>query len=57
MEEMTEMTANLSDAERKVIYLMRNLKPYEKVEIKLHENREGELCIVSTGTTKEIFQR
>lgn len=52
--EETIMTS-LSEAEQKVILLMRNLGPYERIEIKLNDNRKGELAIVSSSTVKEVF--
>jgi hypothetical protein len=43
----------LSEAERKVVFLMRSLGPYEKFEVRLNEH--GRLSIVITKTTKEDF--
>jgi len=43
-----------NEAERKVIFLMRNLtNQYESIEIKLNDKRE--FSIVSKSTLKEIF--
>lgn len=43
-----------NEAERKVIFLMRNLtNQYESIEIKLNDRRE--YAIVSKSTLKEIF--
>lgn len=43
---------NLSPAELKLIFLMRNMGEFEKIEIK--RTNDG-ISIVSTATTKEIF--
>lgn len=45
----------LSPAERKVVFLMRNLQPYDKIEIKLKDHELGNISVVSTSTTKEDF--
>lgn len=48
-----EMTlSDLSLAERKLVFLMRNMGEFEKIEIK--KTNDG-ISIVSTSTTKEIF--
>jgi hypothetical protein len=43
---------NLSLAERKLVFLMRNMGEFEKIEIK--KTADG-ISITSTATTKEIF--
>lgn len=43
---------NLTLAERKALFLMRNMGEFEKIEIK--RTSEG-ISIVSTSTTKETF--
>lgn len=48
-----EMTLpSLSLAERKIIFLMRNMGEFEKIEVK--RTQDG-ISIVSTSTTKETF--
>lgn len=42
--------SNLSQAELQIIQLIRELKPYEKIEIKLKDNRPGEIvCTVTSN--------
>lgn len=43
---------NLSLVERKLVFLLRNMGEFEKIEIK--RTAEG-VSIVSTATTKEVF--
>lgn len=47
----------LSRAEKSVVLMMRNLGPFDKIEIKLHEHRSAEISITTTSTTKEVFPR
>ena len=47
----------LSESEVKVLLLLRQLKPYEKIEIKLNDNKYGELSVVTTCVIKEIMRR
>lgn len=49
------MTSNLTPAEERILDLVRSLKPYERIEIKLQDNQQGLLSITTTGTTKETF--
>jgi hypothetical protein len=45
----------LTEAEKMVIYRMRCLRPFEKIEIRLDDNRRGKLAVVFSSTCKEIF--
>lgn len=45
----------LSAAERSVVRTMRELKPFQKIEIKLRDNRLGEITVISTVTLREDF--
>lgn len=45
----------LSAVERKVIILIRSLRPYDRLEIKLNKDLPGEVSITQTSTVKEIF--
>lgn len=45
----------ISAAERRVLLLMRQLQAFDVIEIKLHDNRAGEIAIVEKSTAKEIF--
>lgn len=47
------ISTELSEADRKILFLVHEMRPYEKIEIRLTE--DGELSVVSTHTTKEIF--
>lgn len=49
------LNSELTEAEQKVIFLIRNIRPYERIEIKLNDNQKGEISVVSTSTIKEIF--
>lgn len=44
--------SELSLAERKVVFLMREMGEYEKIEIRC---QKGQITVVSTHTTKEDF--
>lgn len=46
-------TSDLSLLQRKVLFLLENLGPYEKIEIRRAEN--GVITVVTTSTTKEEF--
>lgn len=52
-----EFSLAQSAAEKKVLLLMRNLGPYDKIEIRLNEHKADEILIISTGTQKEVFPR
>lgn len=45
----------VSQPELKIIYLIRNLKPFEKIEIKLNTNNPNEVSVITSSTTKENF--
>ena len=45
----------LSAAERSAVRQMRALKPFVKIEIKLKDNKPGEISVVSTATIREDF--
>lgn len=48
--------SNLTAAEKKVIFLMRELKNrYEKIEIKLDDTNS--ISVVTSSTTKETFKK
>lgn len=47
------MSEKLSNLEQKVLLLLRQLKPYEKIEIKY--DRQGEITVVITSTVRETF--
>lgn len=57
--ELQEKTTynDLSEAERKMVFLMRNLRPFERIEIRLNDKDWEEISIVSTSTTKESFPK
>lgn len=46
---------NLSAAERKVLLLMRNMRAYEKIEIKFENNIGSKISVVASSTLKEVF--
>ena len=48
-------TEKLTAAELKVVFLMRSIQPYQKIEIKLKDNRPGQISVVSTTTLREDF--
>jgi len=50
-----EEQLTLSDVEKSVILRMRSLQPFQRIEIKLNENRLGEISVVTTSTVREIF--
>ena len=54
-EQTTSELGELTAAEKSIILRIRELRPYERIEIKLNDNRYGEISIVSTLTNKEIF--
>lgn len=39
----------------RIAVIMANLKPFEKIEIKLNDNSPGELSVLVTSNHKEIF--
>lgn len=45
----------ISAAERSAILRMRDLKPFERIEIKLKNNQEGQIAITSTFVAQETF--
>jgi len=45
----------LSAAERKAIMLMRSLEPYQKIEIKLVDNKQGKVSVTLNATVREDF--
>lgn len=45
----------LNAAEKAVVILMRELRPYVKIEIKLKGDRMGEISVVQTSTLREDF--
>lgn len=47
--------SNLSNHEQKVILLMRQLKPYEQIEIKYQDNDPSRLSVTVKSTVKEVF--
>lgn len=52
-QESKTLVSELSPAQRKVLFLMENLRPFEKIEIKRAE--DGRVSIISTHTTKEDY--
>ena len=57
MQTEEKIISDLNEAEKNVVFRMRNLKPYERVEIKLNDNKYGEYCITSSMTIKEVFNQ
>jgi hypothetical protein len=51
----SKTTIELSAAERKAVMLMRELKPYQKIEIKLVDNKPGKISVVRNETLREDF--
>jgi len=52
--EIKPVLNNVSDEEFKIVTFIRSLKPYEKIEIKLNDNKIGEIAIVVTTNHKEV---
>lgn len=48
-------TDTLTPFEVQLLYVVRNLKPYEKVELKLEDNRPGKISVSITTHTKEVY--
>jgi hypothetical protein len=45
---------DISQAEFEIIQEIRSLRPYEKIEIKLKDNKQGEVvCITTSNKRKE----
>lgn len=52
---MIDLSGDLSRAEIKAVLLMRELLPYQKIEIKLLDNKPGIISIVRNETLREDF--
>jgi len=50
---MAKNPNNLSPVEQKVLLLVRNLKPFERIEIKY--DKQGEITVVVHSTVREVF--
>lgn len=50
---MSEM--KLSEIDKKILYMVHTLRPYERIEIRLENNEPGKISVVSTLTIKEVF--
>lgn len=46
---------SLSPAEIKAVILMRDLKPYQQIQIKLHEKNHNVVCVTRNETLREDF--
>lgn len=46
---------SLSPAEQKAVIWMRELKPFQKIEIKFAENRPGKIAVTRNETLREDF--
>jgi hypothetical protein len=49
------ITDELSDYEKRIINIVRNLRPYDVLEISLQKNNEKILQIICRNTIKETF--
>ena len=47
--------SDLSPAELRIVLLLRTLRPYERIEIKLSDNEPGNVSIIVFSTLKEVF--
>jgi hypothetical protein len=49
------ITDELSDYEKRIINIIRNLKPYDVLEVSLQKNNDKILQIICRNTIKETF--
>ena len=54
---LTKKPKGLTAAQRKVILLMENMGPYDRIVIQPKEHKPQEIEIISTGTIKEVFPK
>lgn len=47
---------DLSPQEIQILMVLRDLNPFESITIKVNDNKRGELLMIRTTVTKEVFE-